>query len=437
MGYTESGIARGLPTPHGGRNMVREDQIAGIVPSSFRYFENKERPRGKRLASALAKRTAGSIELPDGIALELGRDRGRGDPVSDDFISAAFEVGNVKTARRQVVQALDSGIGSVNDPLPGLQELFAHLNTEPAWLDWAQIEQGAAVFRRYGTDAFRYFGLISIGGYRIEMIHKPLVLTGAYTGGSAFRRYLETCKFWTEISEPAALRQGGEGRRTAVLIRILHSIIRHTIEPHPEWDTERLGVPLSQNAQFGTISLSFLLNQQAKVIGYLPSNDEILAHMHLWRYVAYLMGVEPSFYPESIDDWWRVLYLMFLQDVPNDGPDSRMLGQSFVAAFGATGAESPELARQKSREKAEVLGWTRYFLSRSDYRAMELGDAGLHRWAPLKRIPTNLVTEAARRLIPRTAGHIDDRCRRDRRDWLEFHLSERPAGFAPVERLTR
>ena len=416
---------------------MRQDKTTGFVPSSFRYFENKEGRRGKQLAANLSKRLSGPIELPNELALELGRDRGRGDPVSDDFIDAAFETRNVKTARRQAEQALASGIDSVGDPLPGLEDLFAHLDAEPAWLDWAQVERGAAVLRRYGTDAFRYFGLVSLPGYRIEMTHKPLVLTGAYTGGSAFRRYLETCKFWTEISEPNALRQRGEGRKTAVFIRILHSIIRHTIEPHPEWDRERLGVPLSQNAQFGTISLSFLLNQQAKVIGYLPSDDEILAHMHFWRYVGYLMGVEPAFYPESIDDWWRVMYLMFLQDVPNDGPDSRMLGQSFVEAFGPTGDESPEVAQQKSREKAEVLGWTRFFLSASDYRAVELGDAGLHRWAPLTRVPTNLLAEATRRLIPGAAGLLDDRRRRDRRDWLESHLSDRPAQFAPVEKLTR
>ncbi|MCW2655117.1 MAG: hypothetical protein JWR32_6093 [Mycobacterium sp.] len=416
---------------------MNEHQTTQSVPSSFRYFQNRERPRAKQLAGSLSKRVSGPIELPDAIALELGRDRSRGDPVSDEFIDAAFDAGNVKEARRQVEQGLAGGIGSVGNPLPGIGDLFAHLDAEPPWLDWAEVERGAEVLRRYGTDAFRYFGLVSLSGYRIEMIHKPLVLTGAYTGGSAFRRYLETCKFWTEISEPNALRAGGEGRKTAVLIRILHSIIRHTIGPHREWDTGRLGVPLSQNAQFGTISLSFLTNQRLKVIGYLPSDDEILAHMHFWRYVGHLMGVESAFYPESIDDWWRVMYVMFLQDVPHDGPDSRMLGQSWVKAFGPTGDDSPELARRKSREEAEVLGWTRFFLSGSDYTAMELDDAGFHRWAPLRRIPANLFAEAARRVIPRTAGYIDNRRRHDRRNWLEDHLSERPAQFAPVERLSR
>lgn len=416
---------------------MNQPQTAPSVPSSFRYFENTRRPRARQLADSLAKRVSGSIELPDAIAAELGRDRGRGDPLSDDFIDAAFEARTVKEARRQVEQALASGVESVENLLPGLRELFAHLDTEPPWLDWAEVERGAAILRHYGTDAFRYFGLVSLPGYRIEMIHKPLILTGAYTGGSAFRRYLETCKFWTEISEPDALRQRGEGRKTAVLIRILHSIIRHTIQPHPEWDTDRLGVPLSQNAQFGTISLSFWINQQLKVIGYLPSDDEILSHMHFWRYVGYLMGVEPAFYPESIDDWWRVMYVMFLQDVPSDGPDSRMLGQSWVKAFGPAGDESPELARQKSREVAEVLGWTRFFLRRSDVNAMELDVAGLHRWAPLRRIPTNLIAEGARRALPRADRVIDNLRRRQRRAWLEGHLSERPAQFAPVERLTR
>jgi hypothetical protein len=417
---------------------VKEHQITCNVPSSFGYFENRQRPRGKKLASSLSKRMSGRpIELPDGIALELGRDRRHGDPISDDFIDNAFESGNVKEARRQVEQALAGGIESVTNPSPGLVDLFGHLDTEPPWLDWAQVERGARVLRGYGTDAFRYFGLVSLGGYRIEMIHKPLILTGAYTGGSAFRRYLETCKFWTEVSEPRALLQGGEGRKTAVLIRILHSIIRHTIAPHPEWDSERLGVPLSQNAQFGTISLSFLINQQLKVIGYLPSDDDVLAHMHFWRYVGYLMGVEPAFYPESIDDWWRVVYLMFLQDVPRDGPDSRMLGQSWIEAFGPTGDETSELSRQKSRDEAEILGWTRFFLPGSDYAAMELDGAGLYRWAPLRRIPRNLIVEGTRRLIPRTDRYIDTRRRRERREWLEGHLSDRPAQFAPVERLTR
>jgi hypothetical protein len=407
------------------------------IPASWRYFENRDSPAGQRLAEQFAKRVSGPLELSDEVVRELGKDRARSDDVSDEFIDNAFASHTVKLAREQVTQALAVGIESIEDPLPGLPELFDHLDTEPPWLDWAAVERGAKVLRSYGTDAFRYFGLISIMGYRFEMIHKPLALTGAYTGGSAFRRFLETCKFWTEVSEPDALRQGGEGRRTAVMVRVLHSIIRHTIRDHAEWDSARLGVPLSLNSQFDTISLSFLITQQLKLIGYLPTDQEVLDHMHFWRYVGYLMGVEPAFYPDSMDDWWRVSYLIALQDDPLDGPDSVTLSQSFIEAFGPDGHESEPEAREKARDRAELLGWTKFFLRSEDYRAAELPPAGWHRMAPLRRLPGNLVTEAARRVSPSMDAAVDERRRRARRTWLDGHLTERPAQFAPVERLTR
>ncbi|MDT5356334.1 MAG: hypothetical protein QOJ56_4866, partial [Mycobacterium sp.] len=52
----------------------------------------------------------------------------------------------------------------------------------------------------------------------------PLALTGAYTGGTAFGRFLETSRLWTDTTEPGAMRPGGVGRRSAVFVRILHSI---------------------------------------------------------------------------------------------------------------------------------------------------------------------------------------------------------------------
>ncbi|HEY1974355.1 MAG TPA: hypothetical protein VGH89_40850, partial [Pseudonocardia sp.] len=211
------------------------------IPSSFRYFENRDGEVGHRLAGLLGRFVAGPLALPDEVATELGRDRDRADPLSDAYVRAAFERGLAKNVRRLVDQALDEGIESVPDAPPELVALFAQLDTEPEWLDWRRVERGAAVLRRYGVDAFYYFGLISLEGYRVEMIHKPLVLTGSYTGGTAFGRYLETCRFWLDTSEPGALRPGGTGRRVAVTVRVMHSLIRRAVVKHPEWDAERLG----------------------------------------------------------------------------------------------------------------------------------------------------------------------------------------------------
>jgi hypothetical protein len=408
------------------------------IPASFRYAQNLDTDVGARVAAFIGRFVPGSLALPDDVVRELGRDRARGDHLSDALVEAAFAGGWTRRLHSLVDQGLDHGIASVADAPPELVALFEHLDTEPDWLDWDRVERGARVLRRYGVDAFYYFGLISLEGYRVEMISKPLVLTGTYTGGTAFGRYLETCRFWLDTSEPNGLRPGGAGRKAAVSVRVMHSMIRRTVAAHPEWDADWLGVPLSQNSLMGPITLSFLLNQHAKLIGYWPSDDEILDHMHLWRYIGYLMGVDAAYYPETVEEWWRLTYLMFSMDSPADGDDSRRLSQSFVAAFGPTARDDRDTRRRKAREQRTVLGWTRFFLTEETFTANQLPTpAPWQRWLPLIRLPGNLRDELGRRLLPAYANRLDRRKRRERTVWLERHSAGRNTRFAQVDKLAR
>ena len=408
------------------------------VPTSFRYFANRDSERGRLLLRMFGRFVRGPLALPDEVATELGRDRARADALSDAFITVAFDGGYARNARKLVDQALEHGIDSVPDSPAELVALFEHLDTEPQWLDWDRVERGALLARRYGLDAFYYYGLISLEGYRVETFYKPLVLTGGYTGGTAYGRYLETSRFWLDTSEPGALRQGGAGRKTAVTVRVMHSMIRRKIGRHPEWDAARLGAPLSQNGQLATISLSFLITQHMKLTGHWPSDQEVLDHMHFWRYIGYLMGVESSFYPETIEDWWRLTYLMFTTDDPNDGPDSRMLSQSFVAAFGPSDRDTRAARKRKAAEQRLILGWTRFFLTEETFTANELPvPPTWSRLRPLTRLLPNLRDELGRRLLPGYTARLDQRKRAERAEWLEFHTEGRPARFTPVDTLSR
>jgi hypothetical protein len=414
------------------------DRVTPEVPSSFRYFANRGTERSANLIAQFGRFVPGPLALPDEVATELGRDRARADPLSDALVAAAFEGNYAREVRKLVERALEHRISTVADPPAELVALFEHLDTEPGWLDWDRVERGAAVMRRYGVDAFYYFGLISLEGYRTEVIYKPLVLTGSYTGGTAFGRYLETCRFWLDVSEPGALRQGGAGRQVAVTVRVMHSMIRRTVERHPEWDTARLGVPLSQNTQLGPILLSFLLNQHAKLIGYWPTEAEILDHMHFWRYIGYLMGIEPAFFPDTIADWYRLAYLMLSMDDPADGPDSRRLAQSFIAAFGPTDRDERATQSRKAAEQRLMLDWARFFLTSETFTVNELAEPpAWRRLRPLTRLPGNLRDELARRLLPGYAVRLDHRKRTERAAWLTAHTAGRKARFTPVDTLSR
>jgi hypothetical protein len=416
--------------------MTQSTEVA--IPERFSYFRTVDSPMGRSVKRKLERITKSHLDIPEDLATAFGRAMNTGDPLGDDYISAAFASPRGKArARKDVGQALQGGIDSVSDPSPELVALFEQTNTDPEWVDWEKVEHGAEVFRRYGKELYPYFGMVSFPGYGLESIAKPLALTGAYTGGSAFGRFLETCRLWTDTTEPGAMRPGGVGRRSAVFVRTLHSMIRHTLLPHPEWDREKLGVPISQFGMFGTLLLSsFAPGQQLKLLGYLPTDDDIAAMMHHWRYVGHLMGAEAPWFPETMTDAFRAQLLITLVEEPRPGKDSRKLCRSFMDTFlPAKDARGLRQVYGKLRHKAQ-LGHARFYLG-ENFQGTGLPDPGLWRYAPLARVVPNLTRETLRRYVPGVAGWIDQTHRRARHEFLSKNLEGGEAKFKPVDKLTR
>jgi hypothetical protein len=410
-----------------------------MIPLCYNYFRAFGGPRGRAAKQRLERIAHSSLDIPEEMATDFGRAMNTGDRLGDAYISAAFaSPGGRGRARSDVEQALAHGVASVSDPSPELITLFEQIDTDPEWVDWNTVEHGAEVFRRYGSELYPHFGMTTFNGYALETVAKPLALTGAYTGGSAFGRFLETSRLWTDTTEPDAMRPGGSGRRSAVLVRVLHSIIRHTLLPHPEWDRDRLGVPISQFGMFSTLfASSFAPGQQLKRLGYRPTDDDISAMMHHWRYVGYLMGVEPPWYPETMTDGFQAQLLISLAEAPTIGEDSRQLFASFMDTY-LPSADARGLRRIYGtlRYRAQ-LGHARFYLGSNSYQATGLPDPGPWRFAPLARVIPNLTRETLRRTVPGAAGWIDRRHRRARQNFLDTHLEGGEAKFKPVDKLTR
>ena len=417
--------------------ITQHDNVA--IPECFAYFRAVGTPQGQAVKQRLERAARTRIEVPAELAEAFGRGMNTGDRLGDAYIAAAFARPKGKgKARKDVEQALNGGIGSVEDPLPELIAMFEQINTDPEWVDWAKVEHGAEVFRRYGKELYPYFGLITFNGYALETIAKPLALTGAYTGGSAFGRFLETCRLWTDTTEPGAMRPGGAGRRSAILVRTLHSIIRNTLLPHPEWDRDRLGTPISQFAMLGTLLLSsFAPGMQLKLLGYLPTDEDIAAMMHHWRYVGYLMGAKDLWYPETVTEAFQAQLLLSLAEQPNPSEDSRRLCSSFMDTFKPPADVHGHRRAYGSLRYQAQLGHARFYLGKESYSLTGLPDPGLWRYAPLARIAPNLTRETLRRTIPGVAGWIDKTHRRYRQDFLAGNLEGGEAKFKPVDKLTR
>jgi hypothetical protein len=408
------------------------------APGAFAYHRQAASPGGRAVRAQLEKIARSRLGLPEEIIRQFGAAMNTGDRLGDAYIGAAFatRAGRAR-ARRDVEQALRDGVASVTGPSPELLALFAQVDADPAWVDWSTVEHGAEVFRRYGKELYPYFGMITFVGYAKPTINRPLALTGAYTGDSAFGRFLETCRFWTDTTEPGALRPGGAGRRSAVLVRILHSIIRHTLLPRPDWDRDKLGVPISQLGMFQTLmASSHFPGQQLKLLGYRPAAEDIVAMMHHWRYVGYLMGHEPPWYPETVTDGFRAQLLITFAEDSEYGPDSRQLCTSFMNTYLPGDARGVHRIVGNLRYRAQ-LGHSRFYLGADLHKASGLPDPGLWRYAPLARFVPNFARETARRTIPGAARRIDQAHRRARQEFLQQNLEGGTAEFKPVDKLAR
>jgi hypothetical protein len=409
------------------------------IPQRYAYFRNQGTPQEQAVKKRLERVAKTRLEVPDELAAAFGRAMNLGDPLGDAFITAAFAGPKGRaSARKDVEQALAGGIQSVSGPSPELKAMFEQIDTDPDWVDWDRVEHGAEVFRRYGKELYPYFGMISFIGYALETVATPLALTGAYTGGSAYGRFLETCRLWTDTTEPGAMRPGGAGRRSAVLVRTLHSMIRHKLLPHPEWDRARLGVPISQFAMYGTLMLSsFTPGLQLRLLGYLPTDEDIAAMMHHWRYVGYLMGSEAPWFPDTVAEGFQGQLLISLAEEPNVSADSQELCRSFMDTFRPRARANALRQAYGTLNYQAQLGHARFYLGKEMYDWTGLPNPGFWRYAPLARVIPNLTRETLRRTVPGAAGRIDQAHRRYRREFLAANLEGGEAKFKPVDKLTR
>lgn len=409
-------------------------------PAEFLYWEHLDHPR-VRTIRALARRLLGFDPAPpDDVVRQLAAMYYDADPIAEAFVEEVYLGRGMAAGRAMLEHALAHGVDAVPDAPASLRALFADLDRDPPWLDWARIERGARAFRRYGTAVFRFAGAITLEGYAESSVAKPLALTGAYAGATARKRFLETAAFWIAVSEPGGLRPGAPGRASALRVRVMHVFVRRKLLAHREWDLAAWGVPISQgDALLTLMGGSFAPGLAMYAMGFMPSRDDILAMMEFWRYVGHLMGVRPCWYPSSLAEAAQLAFVTLVKGARRSGDDGRALCQAYARAFAVDATRPATLA---ARVRAELehrihLGYTWFFTSRRTYRGNGLPPVGPWGLVPLVQLPWNATAELLRRTFP-ALDDVADRVARGRRDrWFARHMAGRTAEYQPVERFTR
>lgn len=290
-------------------------------PTRFREGEARSRRLGRPL------RVFGRIDdsgVDEALMDRIGRGFFETDELGGRLAQAirmrAGEAGRV--SREQLRTALADGIDAVEDPPPALVDFFAEVERVPDWVDWEQIDHGAAVFRRLGQNAADVLlQLALIGGYRFGGPTDLLVATGGLTGDMTRRRLAETQKWGDSLADPGALRPPGSGRppgegwRLTVHVRAMHALVNASFAD--QWDTDRWGLPINLSDQASTLGLfDGVLIIGCRALGVPIGAADSRALMHLWKYVGWLMGVHEDFLVDNEWERHRISYHVLLAQAP-------------------------------------------------------------------------------------------------------------------------
>jgi hypothetical protein len=68
--------------------MTQSTEVA--IPERFSYFRTVDSPMGRSVKRKLERITKSHLDIPEDLATAFGRAMNTGDPLGDDYISAAF-----------------------------------------------------------------------------------------------------------------------------------------------------------------------------------------------------------------------------------------------------------------------------------------------------------------------------------------------------------
>lgn len=411
------------------------------TPSDFAYWEAIERPsvrRARRLTKALLRFDP---LPPDDVAAALCEDMYGGDPVAERFVDEVFfGPDGYAAGRRLLNKAIEQGIDAVPDAPESMRELFREFDEVPDWVDRATVEEGAEIWRRWGTTLFSVAGAGTLEMYTESAVAVPLALAGGYAGDNALRRFLETAQFWIDVSQPGALFDArSAGRATALRVRVMHVSVRRRVGEHADWDATKWGLPISQAYMLLTLMGGSVGPAIAMwPMGHLTSAREMRALLHFQRYMGHVLGVRAKTpYPETVREGIQLIAATAVGRTNTSGQDGADLIESFPRAF-APRTKRTGLAGVRDRYAHRLMcGYVVVLMAPKTRRSYDM--PSLLPWALLvvARVPAVLFGELARRLVPGYAPWQERRACRRREQWLGEQLAGRKAEFDASSALNR
>ncbi|MFG1790862.1 oxygenase MpaB family protein [Nocardia sp. NPDC049149] len=324
-----------------------------------------------------------------------------GDPLADAVV-AMFKRLPVGEGRRMFETAVEHGIDAVPDAPPELSALFHQVEADPYWLDRAKLEHGARVVGRTGVWGGIAMGMFALmGGYLASRADKTLVGTGDLDA-MAPRRLAETTQWWLDVTTPGALERNAVGFKSVLRVRLMHALVRSGMNRRPDWDYDAWDHPVNQVLTVGTLGLFSMANLVgAQALGLRFSAKEKDSVFQLWRYVGFLLGVDPEILPTCETDTWRAFWILADTEFIPDA-DSQRLAQALIPAAGGLFIGDDTVAQRAVRKviTSYMVAYSRIVLGPTNSDFLGLPASKFYQGAVMATAVVNGALELPRRVIP-------------------------------------
>lgn len=354
--------------------------------------------------------TIGRVRNVDEAIARFGADRvttyidslRRGDPLADAFADDCIAIGKTK-AMAMLTNWLDGvPIDQIEGAPKSLKDLVAQLEDTPDFVDFDQIDQGAAAFSRHAREAGLALSTTSlVSGYGNPSASKPLIMTGRFSEMAPVRA-IETSMWVFTVARPRGLHRASEGFKRTVRVRMIHAFVRRHILADDEWDIDADGIPINQSdLAYTVVEFMWLPVRSMQMLGVYYIPDDLAAIYAMWRYMAHLMGVDACLVPSNAEQAQQLEDLhMTLGHPPND--DCRLLTHALLTDVLAVDVKQASgiigiVGRRYGREF--VHGLTRAFVGNRIADELTI-DSTPWRWVPTLISPGVNIASRIRYCIP-------------------------------------
>lgn len=364
------------------------------------------------------------MKVPPWMRLALGRDPSpskaewadmvaalmQGDPAMDKCVAWMFEHG-AREGRDLFYRALANGIDSIPDAPAPLRDFFNEIERVPDWVDWELLDEGVRFHHRIGlAGPYILRDLALMGGYLLSGFNQALVLTGALNKGAG-QRIAETGKWWMDCTEENGLRRFGPGFRSSVEVRLIHAMVRRHLPSRPEWDVAEYGLPVNQIDMVATyLAFGPIMLLGVRAMGIPVTRRDSRAVMHLWKYVAWLMGVEEKWLCDDERQGLVRLYHTFVTQSPPDWT-SRELGHALseepLTREIPWLKDFPKVHEWRLKLQYQMhLSTTSLFLSKKQRRQLGLPER-IYPWFPLLTAGPRFVWYSSQSIFPGSRRRLE------------------------------